>query len=214
MSELYKRIVASSILGLIGTICFIFPLLFFVLLSCILLEIICCELPTLFSHNRFLWFMAPIWPILPFVFLMKLNFIEQRFLLYILFLLVFSADVGAFIVGKKYGRHKIAPAISPGKSWEGFAGGWSFCMMTLVLLQWFLCASVNPFFCFWFSFLITFVGAIGDFFESLLKRKAHIKDSGQVLPGHGGFLDRLDAVLFVTPLFWLFQKYLSAFLCL
>jgi phosphatidate cytidylyltransferase len=122
---------------------------------------------------------------------------------------VWAADIGAYFSGKKFGRHKLAPALSPGKTIEGFAGG-----MTLVILLAIFAALYTDLGMNYFSWLkgrLGWIGLIaialagglfsvmGDLFESQLKRLAGVKDSSQLLPGHGGFLDRIDALLPVLP---------------
>lgn len=112
------------------------------------------------------------------------------------FVLMWTNDTGAYMAGRTFGRHKLAPLISPGKTWEGFAGG---AVLTLAVgcgLQWsggfeggILCAV-----------LVSLLGPPGDLAESWLKRKAGIKDSGHILPGHGGVLDRFDSHFFAAPI--------------
>lgn len=132
--------------------------------------------------------------------------------------LVWVADIGAYFFGKAFGKRKLAPIISPGKSWEGALGGW-----LLVVLVGALAANVPslrdtlPALIYvklgWLGLvmgltLICAASVAGDLFESLLKRRAQIKDSSNLLPGHGGVLDRIDALIPVLPLaallnFWL-----------
>lgn len=116
---------------------------------------------------------------------------------------VFLNDTGAYLVGTFLGRHKMAPSISPNKTWEGLAGGF----LTLVLWNTFSITNFQPEL-FLSSENIFFVGlsltfcalaTLGDLFESWLKRRAGVKDSGKLLPGHGGILDRIDSLLFVIP---------------
>ncbi|WP_414451666.1 phosphatidate cytidylyltransferase [Burkholderia sp. 22PA0099] len=127
-----------------------------------------------------------------------------------LLLVVWLADIGAYFAGKAFGKHKLAVSISPGKTWEGAAGGWLAVMIVAGLA-----IGLHAFEPTLFSSLAQRFGApgafaaltllvvysvIGDLFESLLKRQAGVKDSSGLLPGHGGVLDRVDALLPVLPL--------------
>jgi len=127
-----------------------------------------------------------------------------------LLLVVWFADIGAYFAGKAFGRHKLAPAISPGKTWEGAFGGWLLVMILAVAAI--ISNACAPTL---FSSLASRMGMgrallaitilvafsiVGDLFESLLKRQAGVKDSSGLLPGHGGVLDRIDALLPALPL--------------
>ncbi|MEE8079412.1 MAG: phosphatidate cytidylyltransferase [Pseudomonadales bacterium] len=122
-----------------------------------------------------------------------------------LFLLVWGADVGAYFVGKRFGRTKLAPLVSPGKTWEGIWGG-------LVIAS-IACAAVLQFmgrFNFgWLLIMLVLIAisVFGDLFESVVKRVRGVKDSGSLLPGHGGVLDRIDSVIAVLPFFALILIY-------
>ncbi|WP_338926861.1 phosphatidate cytidylyltransferase [Mycetohabitans endofungorum] len=127
-----------------------------------------------------------------------------------LLLIVWLADIGAYFAGRRFGRHKLAPAISPGKTWEGVIGGWLSVVVVAALAlaahpgvptvagalveRLGVVVAVLA-----LSVLVAF-SIVGDLFESLLKRQAGVKDSSQLLPGHGGVLDRIDALLPVLPL--------------
>ena len=113
---------------------------------------------------------------------------------------VFAADTGAFFVGRTFGRHRLAPAISPAKSWEGFAGGVVAAVgMAFVILYKdrddFLSIPQSLV----LGLVIAFAAVLGDLFESAIKRDLEVKDSGRVLGGHGGVLDRLDSLLWAGP---------------
>jgi phosphatidate cytidylyltransferase len=115
-----------------------------------------------------------------------------------LLLLVWGADIGAYFAGHRFGRLKLAQAVSPGKTWEGAIGGLLLavvvCGGSLVVLgfsAWWLVTIAG----------LAVVSVVGDLFESVLKRLRGVKDSGRMLPGHGGILDRIDSVLAVLPLF-------------
>lgn len=137
---------------------------------------------------------------------LAVNFIRNSnggpYALLFLFILIWGADSAAYFVGKKWGKHKLSPKLSPGKSWEGFAGalimGIVIAMLVLIIFK--------PPYAIWigviFLALITVIfSVVGDLFESMLKRKAQLKDSGHILPGHGGVLDRIDSLTAAAPTF-------------
>jgi len=114
--------------------------------------------------------------------------------------LVWAADIGAYFAGRAFGRHKLAPAVSAGKTWEGLAGGLGAVLVYALAGAWLLDVPPDsrlP----WLSFSIAAGGlsVAGDLFESVLKREAGVKDSGAVLPGHGGVLDRIDSLIAAVP---------------
>jgi phosphatidate cytidylyltransferase len=113
---------------------------------------------------------------------------------------VFAADTAAFFVGRAVGRHKLAPAISPGKTWEGFVAGLAAGTLVAFLILYrdreeFLSIPESLA----FGALVTLASVAGDLFESAVKRDLGVKDSGRLLAGHGGMLDRIDALLFAGP---------------
>jgi phosphatidate cytidylyltransferase len=119
-------------------------------------------------------------------------------LLILLFAIVWLGDTAAYYVGSRIGRHKMAPVISPKKSWEGAAAG--FVVSLLAAVAWmFLRRGGLDLALLAVAGLTAAAAQIGDLVESMIKRGAGVKDSGTVLPGHGGFLDRLDALLFAAP---------------
>lgn len=118
------------------------------------------------------------------------------FLNFLLVSMVAAHDTGSYIAGKLWGKHKIAPSISPGKTWEGFLGG---LISALGVTLFFFEPTASIMF---FTLVVSTLALLGDLFESFLKRRANLKDSGTLLPGHGGILDRIDAILFVAPLFY------------
>lgn len=124
--------------------------------------------------------------------------------------LIWCADIAAYFCGKALGRHKLAPKVSPGKTWEGAVGGVVAAVVwVLVSAQWpgsFAYQLMQLFSLPLVVAIAAFLAAlsiVGDLFESLLKRRAGMKDSSQLLPGHGGVFDRIDALLPVAPLAWL-----------
>ncbi|QDK39462.1 phosphatidate cytidylyltransferase [Bdellovibrio sp. NC01] len=112
---------------------------------------------------------------------------------------VFAGDTLAYVFGVLIGKHKVMPNVSPKKTWQGSVGG-IFGSLIAGLICWkFLLGDYKLSFILGLSAVSGFVGQFGDFFESLLKRVADVKDSGKIMPGHGGVLDRIDAVLFAAP---------------
>ncbi len=122
--------------------------------------------------------------------------------------MVALCDTGAYYAGTYLGKHKLCPSVSPGKTIEGFVGGMVFVLVFgLLTKHWFFQDFA------WtptvlFLILVSIVGPCGDLFESVLKRTGGIKDSGSLIPGHGGVLDRIDALLFVAPVAYFFQTYI------
>ncbi len=115
--------------------------------------------------------------------------------------LVWIADIAAYFTGRAFGKHKLAPAISPGKTWEGVAGAvvgvmiyglWAANQLPAI-------ADVTPVFMAGALLLLTALSIVGDLFESMIKRQANMKDSSQLLPGHGGILDRIDSQTSTLP---------------
>lgn len=213
MTEFFVRVITGLILGLCFWISFIFlpPIYFSFILVGILCVIMFFEWSRLFPlHGVWYWLLWPFYPVLPFVLLIYLNQhpVYHNILLE-LFILVASFDTGSYLVGRLIGRYKIAPRISPGKTWEGAIGGYIFAVIGLSflmlyeqgkLISWWIILGCTPAVC-----ILSF---LGDLFESWLKRRARIKHSGTMLPGHGGFLDRFDGILFVVFFFFLFRNQL------
>jgi phosphatidate cytidylyltransferase len=127
---------------------------------------------------------------------------DGEFLIFGLFLITWVADTGAYYAGTSLGRHKLAPSISPNKTIEGLAGGLAAALLASFLAQaWFL-PSWTSADCVALACLLTVTGLLGDLTESAMKRGAGVKDSGSLIPGHGGMLDRLDSLLFAAPAFY------------
>ena len=116
------------------------------------------------------------------------------------FVVIWSTDIGAYLLGKSIGGAKLAPKISPNKTWAGFFGGISSAVIVSFLLYYFLYPMAGLFLFFLGCVIISIVGQIGDLFESWCKRRLGVKDSGKLIPGHGGILDRVDSLLLSTPI--------------
>lgn len=121
---------------------------------------------------------------------------------------VWAADIGAFFAGRAFGRHKLAPSVSPGKTLEGLAGGVGLSLLVMALVLW-LAPVAGTFWKVLVLVLVTVLASVlGDLFESMVKRQRGVKDSGTLLPGHGGMLDRIDSMTSALPvavalLYWL-----------
>jgi len=128
-------------------------------------------------------------------------------LLLFFFLVSFSADAGAYFVGKNLGKHKLNPKISPGKTWEGFVGGVLFSVAFAALSTVLFFPELPYKFSIPLAIVMTVAGVAGDLAESAMKRGAGVKDAANLLPGHGGLLDRLDSLLFTAPILYYFARF-------
>jgi phosphatidate cytidylyltransferase len=131
-------------------------------------------------------------------------------ILWIFFLLaiVFAGDIGAYYAGSYLGRHKLCPSVSPKKTIEGSIGGLCANLLIGGTIKAIFLSSLSWTACMVMFLLIGAAGQIGDLYESALKRSVQIKDSGTLLPGHGGILDRIDALLFASPVAFIFKEYI------
>lgn len=121
------------------------------------------------------------------------------------FLMIWASDTGAYLVGMAIGKHKLFERISPKKTWEGFAGGMIFSVLAaLVISKYF--PAISDYQWTLMAFIVFLFGSFGDLSESLLKRSMQIKDSGNILPGHGGILDRFDSVLMAAPMVFVYLQ--------
>ena len=155
-------------------------------------------------------FLSVIYIVVPFTLMAQIPFLNNDFeyassAILGVFLLIWSNDTFAYLVGKNFGRIKLLKHISPNKTVEGFIGGMIACFVAgyiialyfieLSLIQWTFIAG-----------LISIFGVLGDLIESMFKRQAGIKDSSNLIPGHGGFLDRLDSVIFAAPFIFIYLQ--------
>ena len=135
-------------------------------------------------------------------------FTDSSYLICLLFFLIWGADVGAYFAGRGFGRSKLAPDVSPGKTWEGFFGGLvAVLVIAISMALWFGkpdLTSPDGMILVGLCLLVGMISVLGDLTISMFKRKRDIKDSSNLLPGHGGFLDRIDSLLSAAPVYTLY----------
>jgi phosphatidate cytidylyltransferase len=123
------------------------------------------------------------------------------------FLVLMGSDTGAYYTGRLLGRRKLAPNVSPGKTWEGAFGGMAASLLMAALSHYWFFHEISLAAALALASVMNVLGVVGDLTESALKRGAKAKDAAQILPGHGGLLDRLDSLLFNAPLIYYFALY-------
>jgi phosphatidate cytidylyltransferase len=128
-------------------------------------------------------------------------------LLAFFFLVLMGSDTGAYYTGRALGKHKLAPTVSPGKTWEGAAGGMAASLAAAALAHYWFFPELGLGAALGLAAMMNVLGVVGDLTESALKRGSNAKDAAQILPGHGGLLDRLDSLLFNAPLIYYFAQY-------
>jgi phosphatidate cytidylyltransferase len=128
-------------------------------------------------------------------------------LLTMFFAMVMMTDTGAYYTGRSIGRHKLAPRVSPGKTVEGAVGGFITAIITGPLCRWIFFPEIGLLNAMALGATVGVFGQVGDLAESMLKRGSGVKDSGNLLPGHGGMLDRVDSILFCAPLLYYYSRF-------
>lgn len=150
--------------------------------------------------------------ILPFIILTKIPIgvdgYNPRILIGI-FILIWTNDTFAYVVGKSIGKHKLFERISPKKTIEGFLGGLTFSVLGSILIAKFFIGTSNIGIWIGIAILVSIFATLGDLIQSKFKRLAGVKDSGKIMPGHGGILDRLDSIIYVAPFIFLFYQILN-----
>lgn len=153
-------------------------------------------------------FLSLIYVIIPFSLLIKIPYLNfdntfDTSVILGIFILVWSNDVFAFLIGKNFGKNKLIERVSPNKTIEGFLGGFLFTFIAGFIVSKF-CLSILPIQWFTIAILVSIFGVLGDLIESMFKRQANLKDSSNFIPGHGGFLDRLDSIIFAVPFIYIY----------
>jgi phosphatidate cytidylyltransferase len=153
-------------------------------------------------------FLMLIYVIIPFSLLIKIPYLNfdntfDTSIILGIFILIWSNDVFAFLIGKNFGKHKLIERVSPNKTVEGFLGGFIFTFIAGFFVSKF-CLSIQPVQWFSIAIIVSVFGVLGDLIESMFKRQANLKDSSNFIPGHGGFLDRLDSIIFAIPFIYIY----------
>ncbi len=135
----------------------------------------------------------------------------DRFFVYILlvFILTWASDVGGYLFGKLWGQHKLAPQLSPGKTWEGAAGAILLTVVLALLVNMIIPINMSFYYLILMGVLASITAQVGDLLESAMKRYFAVKDSGHIIPGHGGVLDRFDSFLLLLPVLYYFLVVLA-----
>ena len=167
---------------------------------------------TLSSYSKYVYLIGYI--ILPFLLITKIPFGKVGYnpkIIISIFILIWTNDTFAYIVGKSIGKRKLFEKVSPKKTIEGFVGGVVFAVLASYIISKYYIKIVesNTFIWIITALIVSIFGTIGDLIESKFKRIAGVKDSGRIMPGHGGILDRLDSVIFATPIIFLFYQILN-----
>lgn len=155
-------------------------------------------------------FLSVIYIVIPFILMAQIPFLHNDFkyastAILGVFLLIWTNDTFAYLIGKNFGKIKLLKRISPNKTVEGFIGGMVACFVAgYIIAQYFIELSVIQ----WIviSGLVSIFGVLGDLIESMFKRQAGLKDSSNLIPGHGGFLDRFDSVIFAAPFIFIYLQ--------
>ena len=195
----YRTNKTNDILLLIATL--------FVSVKCLLL-LFDSKKEKLDSISKYIYLIGYV--ILPFIIITKIPFGIRGYnpkIIISIFILIWTNDTFAYVVGKSIGKHKLLEKISPKKTVEGFFGGIVFCVLASCLLsKYYIEATI--FIWIIISLIVVVFSTLGDLIESKFKRMAGVKDSGNIMPGHGGMLDRLDSIIFVAPFIFLFYQIL------
>ncbi len=160
----------------------------------------------LFTHVLHLRYITDKSIVLNFMGLFSINAEEGRLWIFTTFLMVWASDTAAYFIGSNFGKHKLIPRVSPKKSVEGAVAGFLAPVIIMLIAKLMYFKDLSIIHCIMMGILAGIFGQIGDLAESLLKRECEVKDSGKILLGHGGALDRFDSLLFVIPLIYYYAK--------
>jgi phosphatidate cytidylyltransferase len=183
-----------------------FFVLLLLLLSLLFLAISQNRSSTISSMGILLFGILFIGFLIPHVSLIR-NMAEGRVWVLLLIVTVWAGDIFAFLTGSLFGKHKLYPKISPNKTYEGLGGAIAGSVLVALAYKIFFIPRLDAGLCILLAIVLAVLGQLGDFTESMLKRSAQVKDSGSLIPGHGGMLDRMDSFLFSAPFLHYFLLY-------
>lgn len=184
----------------------IFPLVLFAFLSCLILPLI-LELPLAAGGQSFVGIFY-IGGLLAHLAALRSLAWGREWTLFTV-LVTFAVDTGAYFVGRSWGRHRPFPSLSPGKTLEGSIGGIASGILAGIILAYLFSLPLKPLPAALLGLVLSLLAQLGDLVESRIKREAGAKDSGRLLPGHGGILDRIDSLVFTAPLVYYYVAWLS-----
>ena len=136
-------------------------------------------------------------------------YLRGGFIIISMFAAIWICDSAAFFLGTAFGKHKLFPRISPKKSWEGAISGLVFAVITMIVAKYLVLDFLSLISVIILGLIVGIVGQTGDLVESMLKRDANVKNSSNIIPGHGGIFDRFDSLLYTAPVVWLYLKYFN-----
>ncbi len=204
----YWKLVSEAAIGLGEALQILLVITVFVLLI-LIKDLFSEKTIPLFSSKRFI--ITTFYLTSSFIFLVCIANFNQEFTPLLLlgsFILVWVNDTFAFLVGKNFGKQKLFPSVSPKKTVEGFLGGLFFACVASYFI-WYFTNLLSSNYWLILGIIVSVFGTLGDLIESKFKRQAGVKDSGVIMPGHGGLLDRLDSIIFAAPFIFLFLRFVN-----
>lgn len=204
--DFFPRLITAFFLTIGFLICYFYaPLLLSIAFGIALLIILLHEWPRIGF-----WWITPLYPLFPFILLIILNQSSDRRLILFIFVLCALFDTAGYLFGSLFGKHKLVPWLSPKKSWEGFIAGIVSVFIATPLIMHILNLSAQSMGFNYYTFILIFcyLALAGDLLVSYFKRKRGVKDASNLLPGHGGLLDRFDSILLTTLLVYTCKRYL------
>ncbi len=200
---LKPRIISAAVMAIMALTCLSLGGMFFIGLIMLAALQMIREWDSITLNENIIWRLCGLgYVALPCASLVWLRGLDGGFgIVLSLFLAIWATDIGAYFAGRLIGGPKLSPQISPNKTWAGLCGGMIAAAITLAIATSFFSFPKSPANALLIGVLLALFGQIGDLFESWLKRRAGVKDSSNLIPGHGGLLDRVDGIILTAPLY-------------